>query len=77
MKLIVLNYNTGDVDIIRDLPDDIDDLSFFIETELAYNEDEICWMVLNDDSRLNYSTWKGDRIDCLTNNGYEYIDAIT
>ena len=42
MKLIVLNYNTGDVDIIRDLPDDIDDLSFFIETELAYNEDEIC-----------------------------------
>mgnify|MGYP007101861455 CR=1 FL=1 len=74
MKLIILNYNTGDIDIIRNLPDNINDLSFFIE-DFGYNEDEISWMTCDDYSRVNYFTWEGDRKSELISNGFEYLDA--
>ena len=72
MKLIILNYNTGDVDIIRYLPDDIDNLSFFIETTLGYNEDEIAWMTGNDDTVINIATWDNGQ---LINEGWGSLDC--
>ncbi len=73
MKLIILNYNTGDVDVIRDLPDDIDNLSFFIETTLGYNEDEIAWMTGNDDNVINIATWNNGQ---LINEGWESLGCV-
>lgn len=72
MKLIILNYNTGDVDVIRDLPDNIDNLSFFIETTLGYNEDEIAWMVGND-AIINYASWHNGE---LINDGFGSLDDV-
>lgn len=54
MRLIILNYCTGGVDVIRDVPDDIDNLSYFIEVTLGYKESEIEWMTLNYDSCLEF-----------------------
>ena len=73
MKLIILNYNTGDVDVIRYLPDDIDNLSFFIETTLGYNEDEIAWMTADNDTVLNIATWDNGK---LINEGWEDLDCV-
>lgn len=73
MRLLILNYNTGDVDVIRELPDNIDNLSFFIKTTLGYNEDEIAWMVVDEDTVINYSTWNNGE---LTNDGFGSLDCI-
>lgn len=72
MTLIILNYNTGDIDVIRELPDNIDDLSFFIETRLGYNEDEIAWMIC-DGTIINYATWSDDG---LINDGFGSIEYV-
>lgn len=59
MVLIVLNYELGSVDIIRSVPDDIEDLSDFVYTTLGYKESEICWMAVEDEFVL--VNWRYDR----------------
>ena len=49
MVLIVLNYELGDVDIVRSVPDDIDDYSDFVYNILGYKESEVSWMLVEDD----------------------------
>ena len=59
MVLIVLNYELGDVDIIRSIPDDIDDYSDFVYNVLGYKESEVSWMLVEDG--LVIANWKYDR----------------
>ena len=48
MKLAVLDYNCGDVDIIDNVPDmtDNDEIENYLIDRLNYNLDEINWMDL-------------------------------
>lgn len=59
MVLIVLNYEFGDVDVIRSVPDDIDDYSDFVYNVLGYKESEVSWMLVEDD--LVIANWRYDR----------------
>lgn len=59
MVLIVLNYELGDVDVIRSIPDDIDDYSDFVYNVLGYKESEVSWMLVEDG--LVIANWRYDR----------------
>lgn len=64
MVLIILNYDIGSVDIIRNIPDDIEDTSDLVYNTLGYKESEISWMIV-DGEDLIINNWK---FDLLTDN---------
>ena len=50
---MVLNYNTGVVDIVRNVPDDI--TPEFVYDKLGYHESEVAWMATDDN---NFDTYR-------------------
>lgn len=62
MKLIVLNYEIGDVDIINNIPDNIKNLEDFVYNKLNYKDSEVSWILLEDDSRTNYYTYNSGKM---------------
>lgn len=57
MKLIILNYELGCVDIIRNLPDNIENWEDFVYNTLDYKDSEISWILLKDDYSTNLYTY--------------------
>lgn len=73
MYLIVLDFETGNVDVIRELPEDIDDIEYFVEYILGYDLQEISYMLVNpDDSTFNILDFNNND-NTLTDKGYCYI----
>lgn len=62
MKLVVLNYGVGNVDIINNIPTDIENLEDFVYNKLNYKDSEVSWILLEDDSRIDYYTYDSGRI---------------
>lgn len=62
VKLVVLNYGVGNVDIINNIPADIENLEDFVYNKLNYKDSEVSWILLEDDSRTNYYTYDSGRI---------------
>lgn len=62
MKLIVLNYEIGDVDIINNIPNNIKNLEDFVYNKLNYKDSEVSWILLEDDSRTNYYTYNSGKM---------------
>ncbi len=61
MEAIILNYGTGNVDVIKNIPDNIENLE---ETIYKYYKDsEVSWILLEDDFRIDYYTYdSGDLV---------------
>ena len=57
MKLIILNYELGCVDIIKNLPDNIENWEDFVYNTLDYKDSEISWILLEDDYSTNLYTY--------------------
>lgn len=55
MKLIILNYELGQVDIISNVPKYVDEI--FIEDILEYNSSSISWMLIEDDALVTRYTY--------------------
>lgn len=73
MYLIVLDFETGNIDVIRELPEDIDDIEYFVEYILGYDLQEVSYMLVNpDDSIFNILDFNNND-DTLTDKGHCYI----
>lgn len=57
MELIILNYELGDVELIRNVPENIENLDDFVYNILKYKESEVSWMLLEDDFRTILYTY--------------------
>ena len=62
MKLVVLNYGVGNVDITNNIPTDIENLEDLVYNKLNYKDSEVSWILLEDDSRIDYYTYDSGRI---------------
>lgn len=63
MKLVVLNYEFGNIDVIKNIPENIENLEDFVYDKLRYKDSEVSWILLEDDSRTIYYTYdSGDVI---------------
>ena len=62
MKLIVLNYGVGNVDIINNIPTNIENLEDFVYNKLNYKDSEVSWILLEDDSRIDYYTYDSGKV---------------
>lgn len=62
MKLIVLNYGVGNVDIINNIPTNIENLEDFVYNKLNYKDSEVSWILLEDDSRIDYYTYDSGKM---------------
>ncbi len=57
MQLIVLNYEEGCVDIIKNIPSNIEDIENFVCNTLGYKDTVVNYMVVTDDYRTSYYTY--------------------
>jgi len=62
MKLVVLDYEFGKIDVINNIPNDIENLEDFVYNTLNYKDSEVSWILLEDDSRVDYYTYDSGRI---------------
>lgn len=62
MKLVVLDYEFGKIDVINNIPNDIKNLEDFVYNTLNYKDSEVSWILLEDDSRVDYYTYDSGRI---------------
>lgn len=52
MQLIVLDFETGKVQIIKNIPNDITDYEDFVYNKLGYKNSEISWMMMKDGNNV-------------------------
>lgn len=52
MQLIVLDYETGKVQIIKNIPNDITDTEDFVYNKLGYKNSVISWMFMKDGNNI-------------------------
>lgn len=72
MYLFILDFETGNIDVIRNLPENIKDIEYFVEYTLGYKLSEVSYMLVDpDDSIFNILDFNND--DTLTDRGYCYI----
>ena len=57
MILIVLDYEWGCIDAIKNIPGDIEDLDTFVYNTLGYKDSEVSWILLEDDFRTTLYTY--------------------
>ena len=60
MILAVLDYQLGCIDIIRNIPENIEEIENFVYNELDYKDSEISWILLEDDFQTNLYTYDSD-----------------
>lgn len=60
MEAVILNYGTGNIDVIKNIPDNIENLEDFIYK--YYKDSEVSWILLEDNSRIDYYTYDSGRI---------------
>lgn len=73
MYLFILDFETGNIDVIRELPEDIDDIEYFVESTLGYDLSEVSYMLVDpDDSVFNILDFNSND-DSLINKGHCYI----
>ena len=49
MQVVVLNYELGNVEIVRNVPENIENLEDFVYNTLCYKDSEVSWILLEDD----------------------------
>lgn len=52
MKLVVLNYEVGNVQVVSNIPERISDVEELIYETLGYKYTEIAWILLGDDFQV-------------------------
>ena len=63
MKLVILDYATGSIDVIKNVPNNIENFDDFLYNILEYKQSQVSWILLKDDARVNYYTYdSGDVI---------------
>ncbi len=73
MYLFILDFETGNIDVIRNLPENIEDIEYFVEYTLGYKLSEVSYMLVDpDDSIFNILDFNNND-DTLTDRGYCYI----
>lgn len=73
MYLFILDFETGNIDVIRNVPEDIKDIEYFVESTLGYDLSEVSYMLVDpDDSIFNILDFNSSD-NFLINKGYCYI----
>ena len=62
MKAVILNYGIGNIDVIKNIPDNIENLEDFVYNKLNYKDSEVSWILLEDDSRIDYYTYDSGKV---------------
>lgn len=53
MYLFVFDYETGNIDIIRDVPENIDDIESFVTDTLGYHLTSVEYMLTKEENIVN------------------------
>ena len=57
MYLFVFDYETGNIDIIRDVPENIDDIESFVTDVLGYHLTSVEYMLTKDENIINVTDY--------------------
>lgn len=56
MNLIVMDYSTGEVDVVTNVPDSVDAIEFIEET-LGRRESDVSWMATNSKIAIEFKDY--------------------
>lgn len=74
MYLIVLNYDSGNIDIIRDVPEDIENLEDFVVDVLGYHLTDVEYMLTSEDNVFNIVDYD-EEDNTLIDKGFDYVGS--
>ena len=74
MYLIVLNYDSGNIDIIRNVPEDIENLEDFVVDVLGYHLEEVEYMLTSEDNVFNIVDYD-EEDNTLIDKGFDYVGS--
>lgn len=60
MYLFIFDYELGNIDIVRNVPSDIDDIESFVTDNLGYHITNIEYMLTEDDNIINVIDYNKD-----------------
>ena len=60
MYLFVFDYETGNIDIIRDVPENINDLESFVTDVLGYHLTSVEYMLTDEENLFNVMDYDKD-----------------
>ncbi len=73
MYLFVLDFASGNIDVVRNIPDNIEDIEDFVVDVLGYHLDNIEYMLTNEDNVFNIVDYD-DQDGSLVDKGFDYIE---
>ena len=71
MYVIISNLVMGEIDILRDVPEDCGDIEQYLKDILHYDTNHIQWFTAENDTPINYFDVKNNEIILR---GYDYIE---
>lgn len=74
MYLIVLNYDSGNIDIIRNVPEDIKNLEDFVVDVLGYHLTDVEYMLTSEDNVFNVVDYD-EEDNTLIDKGFDYVGS--
>lgn len=73
MYLFVLDFASGNIDVVRNIPDNIEDIEDFVVDVLGYHLDNIEYMLTDEDNVFNIVDYN-DQDGSLVDKGFDYIE---
>lgn len=73
MYLFVFDYESGNIDVVRNVPENIEDLESFVSDTLCYHLSNVAYMLTKGDNVFNIVDYNSD--DSITDKGFDYIEC--
>ena len=74
MYLFVFNYDSGNIDVIRNVPEDIENIEDFVVDVLGYHPTDVEYMLTDGDNVFNILDYN-EQTESLIDKGFDYIES--
>lgn len=73
MYLFIFDYESGNIDIVRNIPDNIEDLESFVIDVLGYHATSVEYMLTEGDNVFNIMDYNSDN-ESVVDKAFDYIE---
>lgn len=74
MYLFIFDYESGNIDIVRNVPDNIEDLESFVIDVLGYHATSVEYMLTEEDNVFNIMDYNPED-ESVVDKGFDYIGS--